>query len=196
MAKLSNSAIAELLVDSCLLLLTRAFGPLTLRPMTTSMIRGGLWAALVLCSAIACGPENSPPGNPEPKCTADSDCVASTTRCEYSACISGQCLLEPVAAGVSCDDGLFCTVGEACDGQGACSGGISPCNELIPGLPKCDEATRSCEICTDGRPLVNGVCRCPFWNCTGRGGAMYCSPTDKTEPNQVSCFFDGATASG
>ena len=168
--------------------------------MTTSVMRGSKWAALMglLATATACGPENSPPGSPEAECTVDSDCATSTSVCERSACSAGQCVRQPVAAGVSCDDGLLCTVGEACDGNGACSGGHSPCAELIPGLPKCDEGNAGfqCEICSDGRPLVDGVCRCPFWNCAARGGAMYCSTTDQTEPNQVSCFYDGATAGG
>lgn len=50
-----------------------------------------------------------------------------------------------------------------------------------------------CEICTDGRPLVNGECRCPFWNCTARGGAAFCSETDQSEENQIGCFYDGLT---
>ena len=102
-------------------------------------------------------------------------------------------MLEPKAAGAPCDDGRFCTVSDACDGHGACSGSGSPCNELVPGLPRCNEAERMCEVCSDGRPLVNGECRCPFWNCQARGGATYCSDTDQSEENNTACYYDGLT---
>jgi hypothetical protein len=98
-----------------------------------------------------------------------------------------------VPAGVACDDGAFCTEGEVCNGAGACVGGVSPCRELSPGIPRCNEAERQCEVCSDGRPLVDGQCRCPFWNCIARGGATYCAETDLTEVNAVSCFYDGLT---
>jgi len=102
-------------------------------------------------------------------------------------------VLEPTPGGVACDEGLFCTDLQVCDGHGACGPGKSPCNEYVPGIPRCNEAERQCEICTDGRALVNGECRCPYWNCLARGGATYCSETDVSEENQVGCFYDGLT---
>jgi hypothetical protein len=41
--------------------------------------------------------------------------------------------------------------------------------------------------------MVNGECRCPFWNCIGRGGGTFCSVTDVTEENNFSCRYDGLT---
>jgi len=132
---------------------------------------------------------------PGPACTVDADCAQSSFVCEHTACVSGQCVAELTAAGTPCDDGRFCTTGEVCDGYGACTSGSSPCNELAPGIPRCLEAEQLCEVCTDGRALVHGQCRCPYWNCQARGGATYCSPTDLTEENQVGCFYDGLTLS-
>ncbi len=145
-------------------------------------------------AASACGPDRpGVGGHPESHCVVDRDCAASPAVCEEMICVQGQCVLEPTQAGVSCDDGLFCTVGEACDGNGACSGGSPPCVQLAPGIPKCNESERKCEVCSDGRPMVDGQCRCPFWNCTARGGAAYCAAEDLTVANNVSCAYDGLT---
>lgn len=156
------------------------------------------WALLplVLATSIACGPErpdwpSDPP--PDPECVVDADCAASPAACNEAACMNGECVLEPTASGVPCDDGLFCTEGEVCDGHGVCGAGTSPCRELVPGLPRCNEAERQCEVCSDGRPLVNGECRCPFWNCLSRGGATYCSETDVSKEDETACYYDGVT---
>ncbi len=155
-----------------------------------------VWAAVLFTvgAAAACGPgEPWPPVDPEPECITAADCDAQTSVCEASACADGQCLLQPAARGTPCDDGLFCTANQVCDGQGACGNGRSPCNEFVPGLPRCNEAQLLCEVCSDGRALVNDQCRCPFWNCLNRGGATYCAETDRTEDNQAYCFYDGLT---
>jgi hypothetical protein len=130
-----------------------------------------------------------------PECAADRDCEQSTFVCERAACVNGRCSAQLVEAGAPCDDGRFCTVDEACDGKGACTSGRSPCNELAPGIPRCLESEQVCEVCSDGRALVHGQCRCPYWNCQARGGATYCAQTDLTEENQVGCFYDGLTLS-
>jgi len=161
--------------------------------MLTSLKRG-LSCAWLLAIASGCGPEDPGGPKPTPECVSDSDClVALPPQCQQVSCVAAQCVLTPKAVGTPCDDGLFCSVGDACDGHGACSAGRSPCNELAPGIPRCNELERQCEVCTDGRPLVNGECRCPFWNCQARGGATFCSETDQTEENTIGCFFDGLT---
>jgi hypothetical protein len=160
--------------------------------MAKGAMRGKAWLLVALATS-ACG---SPwiPGDGQRECATALDCTASTDACSVAACVERRCVEQPAAAGTACDDGLFCTVGETCDAEGVCRGGSSPCQELVPGLPKCNEAERACEICTDGRPLVNGECRCPFWDCVARGGAYYCAQNDESEPNSVSCTYDGATA--
>lgn len=172
----------------------------------SSSSRVGSWVLVVLAAA-ACGSENSgsePRGEtfgPKvtvPQCSVDADCeqlVCDGTLgpCQRLACDVGECVLVAVEAGVACDDGLFCTKGEVCDGKGTCSGGASPCRELIPGIPICNEALKTCETCDDGRPLVDGECRCPFWNCVGVGGARWCSQQDDSEENFVACWYDGVT---
>lgn len=138
-------------------------------------------ASLLLALAAGCGSGDPwPPPNPDPECRADQDCEAPTSSCEHSACVDGACVRQPAARGTACDDGLFCTDAQVCDGRGMCGSGSSPCNEYVPGIPRCNEDARECEVCSDGRPLVNGECRCPWWNCVARGGATYCAETDLT----------------
>jgi len=87
-------------------------------------------------------------------CSADSQCASGhcvegtccNTACTGSCleCSSGTC--GPKAAGEWCDDGLFCTAVDACDGAGACKGTGSKCPlaEQPEDCSICDEATDSC----------------------------------------------------
>jgi hypothetical protein len=88
----------------------------------------------------------------------------------------GQCVVVPSDAGEACDDGLFCTIDDACDGNGLCMGGpandcgMAPaaCNEVT-----CNEASQSCSqapsmngapcqdpnnLCLKGSTCNNGLC--------------------------------------
>jgi hypothetical protein len=65
----------------------------------------------------------------------------------------GACVLVPDDAGVPCDDGLYCTIEDACDGEGACAGGApnhcgldeAACNDIA-----CDESKKSCTLVPSG----------------------------------------------
>jgi len=87
----------------------------------------------------------------------------------------GSCVVVPEEEGTVCDDGLFCTVDDACDGMGTCAGGpqndcgMAPpaCNDVV-----CDEASKSCssspvpndtpctstDLCEVGAVCTNGTC--------------------------------------
>jgi hypothetical protein len=60
------------------------------------------------------------------ECMSDGQCDDDNV-CTVDTCVAGTCTFSPGPAGVACDDGLFCTVGEQCDGNGTCAGGTSPC---------------------------------------------------------------------
>src|SRR5262245_675620 len=59
------------------------------------------------------------------------DCSAITTpQCLQSVCndgtyqgVVGTCVVVPSEAGETCDDEVFCTVDDTCDGNGVCMGG-------------------------------------------------------------------------
>jgi hypothetical protein len=86
------------------------------------------------------------------------DCAAiDTPQCTKGVCDTqtGQCKLAPGPKGEPCDDGLFCTVGEACD-EGVCEDGalntcgleVGDCTEVV-----CNEAQGTCSQ----KPLPDGL---------------------------------------
>jgi len=101
-------------------------------------------------------------------CFDASDCTGLNDACNVGTCVNGACEKLPANNGSACDDGLYCTTGDSCQG-GVCVGGGTvfcpspdPCN-----LGSCDEATKSCKStpgnngaqCDDGDSCTyNGTC--------------------------------------
>ena len=57
-------------------------------------------------------------------------------------------------AGTPCNDGLFCTATDTCNGSGSCAGTGNPCNDGIACTnDSCNEATDSCSY-----PVISGYC--------------------------------------
>jgi hypothetical protein len=131
------------------------------------------------------------------------DCSAlDTPPCTVAVCNTGQelgpinnCVVVPAPKGTACDDGLFCTVGEACD-AGQCVGGSpndcgkahSPCDAVL-----CSEATKTCDVTpvNDGTActptnlcFVVGVCE--LGDCVGVE-KKDCTFSPLNECNQVEC---------
>lgn len=99
-------------------------------------------------------------------CTLDT-CIAST----------GTCFRVSASVGTSCDDGLFCTATDACNGSGACVGSGTPCDDTNAcTADACAEASDSCThpavadgtSCTAATPGVChvGVCCRGCWDGT------------------------------
>jgi cysteine-rich repeat protein len=119
------------------------------------------------------------------------DCSAFEDQCNAGVCneATDHCEAQPAHAAQPCEDGAFCTVGEACD-EGACEGGLprdcsafaDQCNDGV-----CDELEDRCEAqavreglaCDDGVPCsvddvcVQGKCGLPSTLC-GCIGACGC----------------------
>ena len=106
------------------------------------------------------------------------DCSNLSDACNAGLCdpIEG-CIFSPVPDGSPCNDGLFCTVGDACiagscqGSQRDCGQGLGPC-EISNG---CDESLARCDIvlrtpgasCDDGS-LCTTLDQCDFsGNCAG-----------------------------
>jgi hypothetical protein len=75
----------------------------------------------------------------------------------------GSCVVVNDDAGVACDDGQFCTVGEACDGMGECvaSGTTNDCG-MTPGTCQQIACNEEMDLCGE-TPVPNG---------------QFCTPTD------------------
>ncbi len=100
----------------------------------------------------------------------------------------GQCVVVPEAAGTACDDGLFCTVDDACDGSGVCMGGPQntcgmtdvACQNIT-----CDENGKSCGVenadegsaCTPADLCQTGG-TCTAGQCVGTVKDCFFAPTN------------------
>jgi hypothetical protein len=139
----------------------------------------------------ACGP--GIPGNDGASCNDEDACTQPGT-CSNGACQPGPpvdcsfldgtcskgtcdpglgCIVQPLADGAACDDGLFCTVLDTCN-AGLCKG--QPNNCAAPGntcmIGTCNEVQKSCVAvpgndgmmcddqnpCTVGSSCTNGAC--------------------------------------
>ena len=119
-------------------------------------------------------------------CTVDETCLAGACQggqdrdCSAS-CIDGscnenqdRCVGTNLDAGTPCDDGLYCTENDACDGQGSCLGDARDCSGLDDDCNQgvCDDQADACTAvpanqggpcddglyCTDGDSCDAGVC--------------------------------------
>ncbi|MBI5609514.1 MAG: hypothetical protein HY902_11600, partial [Deltaproteobacteria bacterium] len=105
------------------------------------------------------------------KATKLYDCSAQTDGCNTGTCYAAAggtaaCKKVPKASATACDDGLFCTTADACDGAGKCVGGPAPtCGKPATCFNAlCTEAAKGCTTqpmtkgtaCSDGNPCTNG----------------------------------------
>ena len=72
----------------------------------------------------------------------------------------GDILVSPLPTGTACDDKLFCTVGDACDGLGTCKATPYSCNDSIAcTVDTCDEISKSCLHPVEARScLIANTC--------------------------------------
>jgi len=105
------------------------------------------------------------------------DCSAFSTACAIGYCdpVLG-CIAKPKNDGVSCDDGLFCTIQDKCV-MGACQGVPNPCANPIDAvcmIGSCNEAQKSCSAvpgpdgaaCDDANPCTKSEA-CSAGACSG-----------------------------
>ena len=105
-----------------------------------------------------------------PDATKPYDCAASADACNTASCYDNvgvaACKKVPKVNTTGCDDGLFCTTGDLCNGTGKCVGGAPPlcgkpaaCNTSV-----CAEAAKGCTTqaqtkgtaCDDVNPCTSG----------------------------------------
>ncbi|MFO0683646.1 MAG: hypothetical protein U0234_16425 [Sandaracinus sp.] len=98
--------------------------------------------------------------------------------CTEDRCTSGLCEHPSASAGTDCEDGAFCTSGDACDGAGHCAPGTrSPCDDRAScTTDACDESTRQCAHTFTNGCWIGGECviegvRHPAYPC------LTCDPT-------------------
>lgn len=115
--------------------------------------------------------------NPDNECEV---CDPSKDRDEWT----------PKGSDASCDDGLFCSVGDRCDGQGLCVGAARDCSSVDTAceVGSCDEMSGRCEPMPKAPgtscALSGQVPSCVTGECNGTGT---CAP--KIDPS--SCLIGG-----
>lgn len=128
------------------------------------------------------------------ECNHDDQCPAAGA-CTVGVCNDGVCGVGFADSGTSCNDGLFCTASDGCDGGGNCVGAGNPC----PGADgdgdcseQCNEAADACtgndapgSACSDGLFCTSGD------TCNGAGacigGANPCPGADGDSDCSESC---------
>jgi hypothetical protein len=98
---------------------------------------------------------------------------ADTDACTSDVCSdTGTCTYPPAPRGTVCDDSLFCTATDRCDGAGRCMGGGDRCDDGVACTTDvCAEATDSCvstppsDQCIIGRDCVAAGTRPMGFDC-------------------------------
>ncbi|MBX3250325.1 MAG: hypothetical protein KF901_24315 [Myxococcales bacterium] len=97
-------------------------------------------------------------------CLIDGVCVAEgalnpDNPCELCDSAVSTSAWSPAPAGGTCDDDVFCTVDDVCDGLGACTGSPRPCDDgLACTTDICDETALGCVATITDGCLIEGVC--------------------------------------
>jgi hypothetical protein len=191
-------------------------------PASCSVIQGDASATIDIaanCPSDA-GAADAAAGSANDTSACKEDCTKlKPPACNVALCDakSGQCVVVPSAAGTKCDDGLFCTVDDACDGAGVCRGNPNTCGLGECDQPICDEELRTCTpnpaaegsscvpagLCASGGECHNGQCiatprSCAFFpvparacyttpECNAQRGACEATPANDYAP----CPDDG-----
>jgi hypothetical protein len=103
------------------------------------------------------------------------DCTTGVPQCQVNAgCddVSDTCLRSNTLNGSFCDDGLFCTAVDSCNGLGACVGTARDCSAFDDecNVGTCDELLSTCEATPLGSGTACGVgVSCTADTCDGDG---------------------------
>lgn len=131
------------------------------------------------------------------------DCSVVSRKCVDGICDeqTDRCIGDPVPAGRICDDGLYCTIDDQCDGNGACHGTERTCEHLNQECSQgwCDEKTTKCIALPAGNDTdQDGVCdvldQCTGNDATGdTDGDRTCNDQDSDDDNDGYLDLDELT---
>ncbi|MET0283878.1 MAG: hypothetical protein ABW352_05390 [Polyangiales bacterium] len=108
---------------------------------STSSCRTGISGCNILGTCLAAG--STDPSNPCRTCDPTRNPAAWSLK----------------ATGSTCDDGLFCTTGDACSAAGACAGMQQGCDDSVGcTTDACNESSRACTHTVAGGCNIDGAC--------------------------------------
>lgn len=127
------------------------------------------------------------------------DCTTGVPQCEVSTGCDetlDACTTANATAGTVCDDGLFCTDVDQCDGLGACTGSARDCSAFdgVCVVGACNELLGNCESqpSTAGTSCNDGV-TCTADTCNGGGS---CTTSATPRPISTPCDDGNLATSG
>ncbi len=119
------------------------------------------------------------------------DCSGLDDICALGVCNPGTGICEsmPKAPGASCNDGLYCTTNDECDGNGACEGTARSCDDsLTCTADSCDENNNVCtHALANNKCLVNNKC----YNANGANPSNQCQ---SCQPGVTTTAFSNKNA--
>jgi hypothetical protein len=132
--------------------------------------------------------------------SASNVCRASAGDCDVAETCTGSAATCPantfVAAGTSCNDGLFCNVNEVCDGSGSCGGGtarVCSGNNIL-GIDTCDDSSDGNPFTLDTRSAFTSICDETADSCT-TGSSVIVHQTPTIGICGVTCLINDDCAS-
>lgn len=82
-----------------------------------------------------------------------------TNQCTLDVCTAGVCSNPNAPMGAACDDGMFCTNPDTCNGSGTCTSVTRVCNDgLTCTADSCDETTDRCATMVTAGCAIAGLC--------------------------------------
>lgn len=115
-------------------------------------------------------------------------CGEVADACNFGSCdeVKKVCVKAPKSVAITCDDGLFCTSGDHCDGAGKClSGAPLSCGGGVCTTGKCDEVGKKCSTTNNvsGSPCSDNSLCTKTDACDGAGKCVGSSPVVCTNGN-------------
>ncbi len=117
------------------------------------------------CTADACDETSSMCVHPVTTgCLIAGACVADGSADPSNACVACRAAVSttsysPLAVGTACDDGLFCTAVDTCNGSGVCTGAARDCSDSLSCTSdSCDETASTCVHPVTTGCLIAGAC--------------------------------------
>ena len=84
---------------------------------------------------------------------------ADADACTSDVCVAGACTNPSAPSGTTCDDGMFCTATDRCDGSGGCLGTGVRCNDgQSCTVDTCDESLDACMFTPTAGCIIGGAC--------------------------------------
>ena len=141
-----------------------------------------------MCSSDVCDEDTNTCSHPETTVCADDGNACTSDACDPLA----GCNYKPEPVTTVCDDALFCTLADHCDGQGACIGTLNCLDVNVCTIDSCDENNDTCVHTADPGALCDDANACT----TGDRCAADMTCAGTPVPDSTACSAGGGCLTG